>query len=253
MNDIKIFNNPEFGNIRVAGDADNPMFCLADVCEMLDISNHRDCKSRLNPKGVVITDTLTNGGIQPMTYINESNLYKVVFQSRKPDAEKFQDWVTSEILPSIRKHGAYLTNETIEKALTSPDFLIQIATELKSEQQKRLIAEETTRLQSEQLRLQAPKVQYVDEVLSSVNTYNANLIAKELGMSAETMNRRLYEMGVLYKQSGVWLLTYKYQNKGYTKTRTYSYTRDNGTQSSSILTVWTEKGRAFIHNIFKSF
>lgn len=252
MNDIKIFNNPEFGNIRVAGDANNPVFCLADVCLILGLTP-KGVNQRLTKEVISSYPLDTAGGTQQALFVNEDGLYDVILDSRKPEAKQFRKWVTSEILPSIRKHGAYLTNETIEKALTSPDFLIQIATELKSEQQKRLIAEETTKIQSEQLRLQAPKVQYVNEVLSSVNTYNANLIAKELGMSAETMNRRLYEMGVLYKQSGVWLLTYKYQNKGYTKTRTYSYTKDNGMQSSSMLTVWTEKGRAFIHNIFKSF
>lgn len=252
MNNIQIFNNPDFGKVRVVGDSEGPMFCLADVCDILAISNPRNCRSRLSEKGVCNMDTLTNGGMQSMVYINEGNLYKVIFQSRKPDAEKFQDWVTSEILPSIRKHGAYMTNDALEKALTSPDFLIKIATELKAEQQKRIEAEETTRLQSEQLKLQAPKVQYVDEVLQSANTYNANLIAKEMGMSAETMNRKLSEMGILYKQGGVWLLTYKYQNKGFTKTKTHLFTRSDGTQGTAMLTVWTEKGREFIHNVFAS-
>lgn len=104
--------------------------------------------------------------------------------------------------------------------------------------------------QSTELQRQAPKVAYVDTVLQSVNTYAANLIAKELGMSAETLNKRLQEKGVQYKQGGVWVLTAKYQGKGYTKTRTHSYTRSDGSTGTSMLTVWTERGRAFIHSLF---
>lgn len=104
--------------------------------------------------------------------------------------------------------------------------------------------------QSEQLKQQAPKVEYVDKVLSSPTTYSTNLIAKEMGMSAVTLNRHLKEKGVQYKQGGVWILTHKYQNKGYTATRTSTYTRSDGTEGTSMLTVWTEKGRKFIHDLF---
>lgn len=107
MNDLQIFSNKEFGEVRTVLVDNEPMFCLADVCRILDIKNVSDCKSRLNEKGVVITDTLTNGGIQRMTFINESNFYKAVFQSRKENAERFTDWVTSEVLPTIRKNGSY--------------------------------------------------------------------------------------------------------------------------------------------------
>ena len=113
----------------------------------------------------------------------------------------------------------------------------------------RLLAENEAN--AETIRQQAPKVQYVDAVLQSVNTYSANLIAKEMGMSAETLNRRLKEKGVIYKQGGVWVLTAKYQGKGYTKTRTHAYTRSDGSQGTSMLTVWTETGRAFLHSIFQ--
>lgn len=105
---IKIFENPEFGKVRIQMNASGePMFCLVDVAEALDIKNTGDLKSRLNPKGVVLTDTPTKGGIQQMNFINEGNLYKCIFKSRRPDAEKFQDWVCDEVLPSIRKTGGY--------------------------------------------------------------------------------------------------------------------------------------------------
>lgn len=107
MNEMQIFNNSEFGEIRTVVVNDEPMFCLADVCRILEIKNVSDCKSRLRQKGVVTTDTLTNGGKQKMVFIDESNLYKTIFQSRKDSAERFTDWVTSEVLPSIRKTGSY--------------------------------------------------------------------------------------------------------------------------------------------------
>lgn len=110
MTDIQIFNNPQFGEIRITLTADNkPMFCLADVCKVLELTNPAMVKSRLSAKGISNTDTLTAGGVQSMTYINEANLYKCIFQSRKPDAEKFQDWVCEEVLPSIGRTGTYIS------------------------------------------------------------------------------------------------------------------------------------------------
>nr|DAU48336.1 MAG TPA: hypothetical protein [Bacteriophage sp.] len=107
MNDLQIFNNEEFGEVRTAVINGKPMFCLADICRVLEIKNVSDCKSRLRQKGIVTTDTLTNGGKQKMIFIDESNLYKTIFQSRKESAERFTKWVTSEVLPSIRKTGSY--------------------------------------------------------------------------------------------------------------------------------------------------
>lgn len=107
MEDLQIFSNSEFGEIRTITKDNEPMFCLADVCRILEIKNVSDCKSRLRQKGVVTTDTLTNGGKQKMVFIDESNLYKTIFQSRKDSAERFTDWVTGEVLPSIRKNGSY--------------------------------------------------------------------------------------------------------------------------------------------------
>lgn len=107
MNDLRIFNNEEFGEVRTAVINDEPMFCLADVCKALELSNPSMIKSRLNEKGISNIDTLTAGGKQKLLYVNESNLYKTIFQSRKESAERFTEWVTSEVLPSIRKTGSY--------------------------------------------------------------------------------------------------------------------------------------------------
>ena len=107
MNDLQIFNNEEFGEIRTAVVNDEPMFCLADICKALELTQPSKVKERLNEKGVRSIPTLTKGGEQKLLYINESNLYKAIFQSRKESAERFTEWVTSEVLPSIRKTGGY--------------------------------------------------------------------------------------------------------------------------------------------------
>lgn len=105
--ELQIFSNSEFGEIRTITKDNEPMFCLADVCKALELSNPSMIKSRLNEKGISNIDTLTTGGKQKLLYVNESNLYKTIFQSRKESAERFTDWVTSEVLPSIRKTGSY--------------------------------------------------------------------------------------------------------------------------------------------------
>lgn len=107
MNELKVFNNDEFGEIRTSTIDGEPMFCLADVCKALGLTQPSKVKERLNEKGVNSIPTLTSGGTQNLLYINESNLYKTIFQSRKESAERFTDWVTSEVLPSIRKTGSY--------------------------------------------------------------------------------------------------------------------------------------------------
>lgn len=118
---ISIFENPDFGKIRIQMNANNePMFCLSDVASALDIKNTGDLKARLNPKGIALTDTPTNGGIQQLNFINEGNLYKCIFKSRRPDAEKFQDWVCDEVLPTIRKTGEYVVTSIVKPQQHKP-------------------------------------------------------------------------------------------------------------------------------------
>lgn len=235
--------------INIYGNIENPLFLAKDVAEWLGLTNVTDMVSRVDEDEVT---KLNLGGFQgECNMLTEDGLYEILMQSRKPIAKQLKKGI-KKMLHSVRVHGAYMTQDTIQKALTNPDFLIQLATELKVEQQRRIEAEETSRLQQEQLKIAAPKVQYVDEVLQSVNTYNVNLIAKELGMSAETLNKKMHDMKVIYRNGQTWVLTAKYQGKGYTKTRTHSFTRSDGTIGTSMLTVWTESGRKFIHSLFKS-
>lgn len=126
--------------------------------------------------------------------------------------------------------------------------LAQMVIESEREKERLQIQNE---LQQEELKKQAPKVAYYNEVLQSQSTYNTNQIAKELGMSAVTLNKKLRDLGVQYKQGGTWLLYHRYQNKGYTKTQTYTFADSNGNTQTNMQTVWTEEGRLFIHDILK--
>lgn len=186
MNEIKIFNNDRFGEVRVTGTSENPLFCLADVCKILGLRVDA-VQSRLtdDPIRIGVTDSI--GREQQMNFVNEKNLYKVIMRSDKPQAEPFQDWVCGEVLPSIRKHGAYMTNNTLEKALTSPDFLIQLATNLKEEQQKRIKAEQ--KIQSD-----APKVLFADAVSTSRRSCLIAELAKILQQNGIKIGQnRLFE------------------------------------------------------------
>ncbi len=262
MNEVKIFSNSLFGEVRVINNGDEPMFCLADVCRALDIEQVSRVKSRLSNGGVTTSKVIDSlGRTQEATFINEPNLYKCIFQSRKKEAEKFQDWVTSEVLPSVRKHGAYMTKDTLKKAITSPDFLIQLATSLKEEQEKRIEAEEkvkelevdnennriTIELQKEEIKKSAPKVNYYNDTLQSVNTLTSTQIAKEIGLEAYKLNQNLKSKGIIYKQSGQWLLHAPYSKWGMHSTRTQTFTRSDGSIGSETYTVWTQRGRRFIH------
>ncbi len=130
--------------------------------------------------------------------------------------------------------------------------ILQLAQSYAHEQAERKRLEQQNAQQTEVIKQQAPKVEYCNEVLQSKDTYNTNQIAKELGTSAITLNKRLHQLGVQYKQNGTWLLYHKYQNKGYTKTTTYTYTNEQGETGTSMHTVWTEKGRLFIHSLLNS-
>ena len=251
-NEVRVFENARFGQIRTAqGASGEPLFCLADVCKALGLSNPRKVKTQLSPKGVTISDTPTNGGIQQLNFITEANLYRCIFQSRKEEAEQFQDWVCEEVLPAIRQSGGYLAHHSEDTPEMIMARALQVAQSTIERHAKQLeAAQATITHQSEQLKEQAPKVEYTDNVLNSVNTYTSTQMAKELALrTAEQLHGLLKEWGVMIRQSGQWLLAAKYCGLNYTKTRTHSYTRQDGTQGTSNITVWTERGRWFLHQI----
>lgn len=247
--EIKIFENTEFGEIRTATNENgDPLFCLTDLCTALELTNTTVVAKRLEAD----ERSKLNLGRQGETiFVTEPGMYSVIIRSDSPKATPMRRWITHEVLPSIRKHGAYLTDNALDNIIKDPEFGIKLLTNLKEERQRREIAEQKAALQENQIKEAAPKLKYYDDVLQSNSVYNTNQIAKELGMSAKTLNVHLKNMRIQYKQGGQWLLYSKYQSKEYTKAKTYTFTNAMGHTQTSSQTVWTEKGRQFIHNLFK--
>lgn len=228
------------------------MFCLADVCKAVGLSA-KGVNQRLSDEVISnypIIDSL--GRTQQALFVNEDGLYDVILDSRKPEARQFRKWVTSDVLPSIRKTGGYIatTQEDTPELIMARALQVAQATINRHKQQLEQ-ANERIALQDTQLKQQAPKVKYVDDVLQSVNTYTSTQMSKELGLrEAEQLHKILKEKGVMFKQSGQWMLTAKYCEHGYTKPRTHQFTRNDGSVGTNTTTVWTEKGRAFLHRVF---
>lgn len=255
-----IFTSPLFGEIRVTkNEKGDPYFAANDVCGALGYSNPRDAVSKhIDLEDVVKCDTLTKGGIQETTFINESGLYSLIFGSKLTAAKEFKRWVTSEVLPSIRKSGGYIST----KEEDTPELIMARALEVAAqtiEKHKSLLEEKTKEAELLSRNLSdardtlikvTPKVDYYHAVLQSSSTYTATQVAKDLGMTANKLNKLLHHAGVQYKQSGQWLLYSKYANCDYTQTRTFVKVNERGEAVTYLETVWTEKGRKAIHQKF---
>lgn len=230
MNELSVFKNEEFGEIRTVIIENEPIFCLSDVCKALGLTQPSKVKERLNEKGVSSIPTLTAGGEQKLLYINESNLYKTIFQSRKESAERFTGWVTSEVLPCIRKNGIYATDNVIDNILNNPDFGIELLTKLKEERAARIEAEKT------------------NAILMHVNkTYTMTEIAKEIGLkSANELNKILAEKKIQYKSNGTWVIYSDYSDLGYESIK--QETLDSG--RVIYYRRITQLGRKFILGLF---
>lgn len=177
-------------------------------------------------------------------YISEPMVYKLAFKANNALAEQFQDWLATEVLPTIRKHGAYLTPDKIEEVLLNPDTLINLATQLKQEREARLIAEQ-------RVNELTPKATYYDLVLANKSLVTITVIAKDYGMSGKAMNKLLHELGVQYKQGSTWLLYAKYQKTGWTHSETVMIKDKNGNDKAVLNTKWTQKGRLGLYNLLK--
>ena len=251
MNELQIFNYGE-NNIRTVKINNEPWFVLRDVCKILELGNVSRVAARLDEDEKGFTQINTLGGEQKIGVVNESGLYNVILRSDKPEAKPFRKWVTSEVLPSIRKHGAYATQATIENIINNPDFGIQLLTTLKNEQDMRKALELENAQQKHLLQEAQPKLDYVDNVLSATNCINITQIAKEYGIGAAKMNTILHELGIQYKHNGQWLLYEKYTDKGYTQSNTNYYKDNHGEKCSNLHTKWTQKGRQFIYEKLKA-
>ena len=252
MTELEIFNNPEFGQVRAVEINGEGWLVGKDVAESLGYSNVRDALRKHvdeEDKGVAVCDT--PGGTQNMTIINESGVYSLVFGSKLPTAKKFKHWVTSEVLPSIRKHGAYMTEETLEKALLNPDGLIKVLTALKNEQAKTKALKEETAKQKQLIGELKPKADYTDKILASKGTVPITAIAKDYGMSGRAMNKVLADLEIIYQMAGQWLLYSRYQAKGYTHSKSFAFNHADGRPDVKMTTEWTQKGRLFLYQKLK--
>lgn len=251
-NNIKVFENSEFGKVRTVILNDEPWFIGKDVTDILgyqngsrDINRHVDEDDRQNYQNGTFE---SNRG---MAIINESGLYSLILSSKLPTAKKFKRWVTSEVLPSIRKHGAYMTEDTIKKAMAEPDFIIKLATELKKEQEQNKQLTETCSQQQQVIGELKPKADYVDKILKSDSLVTITQIAKDYGMSGQGMNKVLHDLHIIYNCNKQWLLYSQHQAKGYTFSETVDIPREDGTTKVVMNTKWTQKGRLFLYETLK--
>lgn len=248
MNELKIFESPDFGKVRTIEIDGEPYFVGKDVAEILGYSDtnkaiamHVDEEDKLNDK------TSSSLGQRGGWLINESGLYSLILSSKLPKAKEFKRWVTSEVLPSIRKHGAYAVDELIN----DPELAIKAFTALKEERMKNKQLETTVAVQTQQISELKPKATYYDVILNCKDLVSATEIAKDYGKSAKWLNNLLHELGVQFKQGGIWLLYQNYAECGYTSTKTHNYLDENGGNHAKVHTYWTQKGRIFIYDLLK--
>ena len=249
---VTIFNNPEFGEIRTAGTPSEPLFCLADVCRVLDLQV-TPTKNRLRKDGVNSIKVIDNlGRSQQALFISEQNLYKVIMRSDKPQAEPFQDWVCGDVLPTIRRTGGYIktTEEMTDTEILAKAMLVaQNTIEKRNERIAQLEAENDGQ---KQLIAQMKKGNdYLNAILASKGTITMTQIAADYGMSAQAMNRRLKDMRIQRRVNGQWILYSCYMAKGFVHSRTISFTRASGRQDTRMQTEWTQRGRLFLYDALK--
>ncbi len=246
MSDIKIFENEKFGEVRISEKDGVIWFVGKDIADALEykrptkaINDHVDDEDK---DEVPIQDSI--GRMQNTPVINESGMYSLVLSSKMEKAKEFKRWVTSDVLPSIRKHGAYATEETIDRMINNPDFGIELLSQLKQER------EEKQKLIGKINQLK-PKADYTSKILDNQSLMTITQIAKDYGMSGRSMNELLHDLGVQYKQSKQWMLYADYQGEGYVHSQTIPITRTNGEKDITVHTKWTQKGRLFIYNLLK--
>lgn len=248
--ELQVYKNAEFGSVRTTTLGGKPYFVGKDVASILGYANTRkaliDHIDEEDKDDVTIRDAI--GRNQTMIAINESGLYSLILSSKMPSAKKFKRWVTNEVLPAIRKHGLYATDDLI----ANPDLAIAAFTALKEEREKNKELMAAVAIGQQQIAEMKPKATYYDVVLKCRDAVNISVIAKDYGWSAMRMNEYLHEKGIQFKQGDIWLLYQKYAPNGYTKTNTHIYEDSKGIQHTKVYTKWTQKGRLFIYEQLKA-
>ena len=252
MNELKIFENEQFGTIRTVEIDNTPYFVGKDVAEALGYAKPENAISAHVDEDDKTTTLIQGTGSNyksKAVIINESGVYALVFGIKRPKAKEYKHGVTSEVLPAIKKHGVYAVDEVLE----NPDMLISALQALKEEKAKAKRLTETLAVQEQQIAELQPKASYYDVVLNCKDLVSVTEIAKDYGRSAKWLNEKLHELGIQFKQGGkTWLLYQKYAQKGYTSTKTQTYNGTDGEIHTKVHTYWTQKGRLFIYDKLKA-
>lgn len=249
---IQIFNNPSFGEIRTTmNKCDEPLFCASDVAKALGYARPADAVTD-HCKGVSILPTPTNGGVQQVKFIKESDVYRLVMKSKAPNAEMFQDWVCEEVLPSIRKHGGYMVSKDDETAEELLARCLIVANEtLKRRDERIRLLEAVNTEQAKAINEMSPKATYYNIILQSPSTITVTQIAQDYGKSAKAFNKLLHELGIQRKVGRQWVLYSEYISNGYVQSATEPMKNSHSGRSYTY-SRWTQKGRIFLYNELKN-
>ena len=267
-NSIQVLSETELlgHKFTVYGTAENPLFLAKEVAECIDYAKtsqgYYDVSrmvGTVDEEEKHLRTIFVDGRNYEMWFLTEDGLYEVLMQSRKPIAKEFKKGV-KEILKTIRKTGGYIAtkqDDTPEEIMARALIVAQETIKRKEERLKQLEAETeqqraTIELQDKEIKEAAPKVNYYNNHLQSVNTLTSTQIAKQIGMDAEKLHKKLKEANVIYRQSGQWLLHSPYSTWGLHSTRTQTYTRSDGSIGTNVYTVWTERGRRFIIALYEN-
>lgn len=269
MKNVEIFNSPMFGELRTLRNEENePIFCLKDVCDSLGLRVDNVIKrTGCHPYIVGVASEIISHGKETgqkqelmMNFITEPDLYRCIFQSRKPNARKFQDWVFDEVLPALRKEGGYIVSTETDtpemimaRALKVADETIKRneqrvrELEAQSEQQQATIG-----LQQKEIVKAAPKVKYYDDTLASTDCITTTQVADDLGISAKALNKMLADAGIQYYQSKAWHLKGEFKKWNLAKTRTHVFLKSNGNTGTRVQLVWNQRGKRFILALYNN-
>ena len=269
MKNVEIFNSPMFGELRTSrNEKDEPLFCLKDVCDSLELRvNDVIKRTGCHPDTIGVSNEIISHGTPTgiskeveMYFVTEPDLYRVIFQSRKSSARKFQDWVFEEVLPTLRKEGSYsMTQSKHPLASYQIEDPIERAKRWIEEQQHTRALEAQTQqqaqtigIQKKELTIAAPKVKYYDDTLASTDCLTTTQVADDLGISARALNQQLSNAGIQYFQSGSWHLKGKYREWQLASTRTYNYIKGDGSTGTKVNLVWNQRGKRFILALYNN-
>lgn len=254
MNELQVFKSGEFGEIRTVEIDGTTWFVGKDVADILEYQNgSRDINRHVDEEDKRKVMIFDGNQDKETIIINESGLYSLILSSKMPSAKRFKRWVTSEVLPSIRKHGMYAVDELLE----NPDIAIKAFTALKQEraknrelEQKNQSLEKDNAEKDKKIVEMVPKVRYVDLILQSKSTVCITQIAQDYGMTAIQFNKQLNDIGIQHKVGKQWILYRKYLDQGYVQSETIKIDR-RGIPDTVMNTKWTQKGRLFLYNELK--